>query len=86
LRKVRKLTQQIEKLKQEIEDIRKDIEDKKGEVDKKGRSGITPAELEEFKQKCSRKIKDKDRAIRRKELARQARLKKLREKEKKNQD
>ena len=82
---MRKLTQQLEKLKQEIEDIRKDIEDKKTEVDKKGRSGITPAEFEEFKQKCSRKIKDKDRAIRRKELARQARLKKLKEKEKKNQ-
>lgn len=82
---MRKLTQQLENLKQEIVEIRKNIEDKKGEVDKKGRSGITPAEFEEFKQKCSRKIKDKDRAIRRKELARQARLKKLKEKEKKNQ-
>ncbi len=86
MRKVRKLTHQIENLKLEIEGIRKEIEDKKTEVDKKGRSGITPAEFEEFKQKCSRKIKEKDRAIRRKELARQARLKKLKEKEERARD
>ena len=81
MRKVKKLTQQIEKRKQEIEDIRQEIADKKTEVDKKGRTGLTPAAFEDFKQKCSRKIKDKDRSIRRKELARQARLKKLKEKE-----
>ena len=81
MRKVKKLTQQIEKLKQDIENIRQEIADKKTKVDKKGHSGFTPADFEDFKQKCSRKIKDKDRAIRRKELARQARLKKLKEKE-----
>jgi len=83
LRKIKKLTNQIEKLKMEIEEIKTEMLEKRKKVDKKGRSGITPAEYEEFRQKCARKIKDKERAIRRKELARQMRLKKLKEKEKK---
>ena len=79
MRKVRKLTQQIEKLKEDIDDFRKELESK--EKEKKSKTGISHAEFEDIKKKCSRKIKEKERTIRRKELTRQARLKRLKEKE-----
>ncbi len=78
VRKVRKLTQQIDKLKVDLAKIHTDIEEKKNTVDKKARPGrFTPAEFTDFKQKCHKKIIEMERKIRRKELARQAVLKKI---------